>query len=70
MELQQLFHSLPTINYAIFKSLTKFFLLVSQNSSKNKMNLNNILTCFTPTLKCSPIIFKFAVEDFEFFFSK
>jgi len=67
-ELQELLQTIPKLNYIIFKELVSFLVLVCQNEKKNKMGINNILTCLTPSLRITPGIIKFCMEDKNFFF--
>ena len=48
--LHQYINSLPDPNYATLRVLTMHLHRVSMNSATNKMTLNNLATCFGPTL--------------------
>jgi len=69
MELVELLPTVPNENYVVFKTLISFLIKVSEHSAKSKMNVTNILTCLTPSLRITPGIIKFCIEDFNFFFA-
>jgi len=68
MELSDLLRKLPEPNFQIIRELVKFLVLIVQNSNKNKMNVSNVLTCLTPSLRITPGVIKFCMEDYDFFF--
>jgi hypothetical protein len=67
-EMQKLLMQLPSVNAQVLMGLCQYFILVSSRAEVNRMTINNILTCFTPTLLCSPAIIKMVVEDFSYYF--
>eukprot|EP01114_Cavostelium_apophysatum_P018776 TRINITY_DN5888_c0_g1_i1.p1 TRINITY_DN5888_c0_g1~~TRINITY_DN5888_c0_g1_i1.p1 ORF type:complete len:628 (+),score=190.06 TRINITY_DN5888_c0_g1_i1:273-1886(+) len=70
MELLELLQRIPQENYEVLKMLVEFLRSVEAKSAKNKMTTTNILTCLAPSLRVSPGIIKFCIEDMEFFFPK
>jgi len=66
-ELKDVIDNLPEPNVSIFKCLIDFLLKVEQKSGENKMNLDNIIKCFVPSVGCSPALFYYAIKHHDFF---
>lgn len=55
-------------NFAVLEKLSKFLGILISHSDRNKMNLNNVVTCFAPTLKFTPAILSYTIQHHSFFF--
>eukprot|EP01132_Coremiostelium_polycephalum_P006233 gene6233-7764_t len=61
---------LPRPNYNLLKHMLLFAKRVTDNSDTNKMVLNNVTTCFAPSMRLTPGVFSFLIINYDQCFPK
>mmetsp|Transcript_30391 Transcript_30391/g.33947 ORF Transcript_30391/g.33947 Transcript_30391/m.33947 type:complete len:314 (-) Transcript_30391:63-1004(-) len=59
---------MPYVNYTIYKYLVDFMVKIVEYADVNFMNINNLIKCIIPTIRCSPACFYFPATNYKFFF--
>jgi RalA-binding protein 1 len=68
VEVKMILDQLPIPNRAILRMLMNFLVKVNCNADKNKMTIQNLVTCMVPTIKCVPGVFMYVIPNFDFVF--
>ncbi|KAL7719273.1 Rho-GAP domain-containing protein [Entamoeba marina] len=67
-KIKELTTFLPPVHFEVFKLLCKLFTEIINYNPINKMNLQNVLSCFVESVRCSPSIFSSALQNQGIFF--
>jgi len=69
VDLKAVIDQLPPENYQVLQILMHFLVQVNLAADKNKMTVQNLITCMVPTLKCVPGVFMYVIPNYDFIFA-
>jgi len=66
--LRPVFDLLPATNYLVLRTLCRLLRAVDAHSDVNKMTAENLLICWSPTIRCAPGILFYGLRYFDVLF--
>jgi hypothetical protein len=66
--MKMVLEQLPKENLCTLQLLIQFLSIIISHSEVNKMNVDNMIKCIVPSIRCIPAIFYYTLNHYDFFF--